>query len=46
MLIDLKATTTFPWRDEERYGSGGVFDHGTCEEDGPGTSGKGSQSRG
>jgi hypothetical protein len=37
VLIDLKAATAFRCRGEERHGSGGVFDHGTYEEDGPGT---------
>lgn len=36
VLIYLKATATFPGiRGEGGVASGGVFDHGTHEEDGP-----------
>jgi hypothetical protein len=40
VLCDLKATAIFPARGnagEGRIAPGGVFDHGTQEEDGPGS---------
>jgi hypothetical protein len=37
VLDDLKATATSPSRGKGGVASGGVFDHGTQEEDGPGT---------
>jgi hypothetical protein len=36
-LLCLKAKLTSPSRGEGDVGLGGVFDHGTHEEDGPGT---------